>query len=53
LGEVKKVKINAYIKPEVQKKFMKKVFQENGKTSGGAISSTVEKALTDYTNKKK
>jgi len=43
-----KVKLNAYISKELKQKFYKKVFKIHGKTSGGAISTEVEKALEEY-----
>lgn len=43
-----KVKLNAYISEELKEKFYKKVFKIHGKTSGGAISKEVEKALEMY-----
>jgi len=44
----KKVKINGYVSPEIWERFIKLVFEKNGRTSGGAISSTIEDAITKY-----
>lgn len=43
-----KVKINGYVREEVWKRFLEVVFKEHGKTSGGALSTSIEKALESY-----
>lgn len=43
-----KVKINGYVDGEVWKRFLRTIFEKHGRTSGGAISLTIEDALRTY-----
>lgn len=47
-----KVKVNGYITRDVWEDFMKKIFEERGRTSGGAISNTMEQAFKLYMKSK-
>jgi len=44
----KKIKINGYLREDLWNRFMERVFEEHGRTSGGAISSTLEDAISLY-----
>lgn len=44
----RKVKINGYVDEELWRRFLEKVFEKYGRTSGGAISSTLEEAIRMY-----
>jgi len=44
----KKIKINGYLREDLWNRFLERVFEEHGRTSGGAISSTLEDAISLY-----
>jgi len=44
----KKIKINGYVRKDLWNRFMERIFEEKGRTSGGAISSTLEDAISLY-----
>ena len=43
-----KIKVNGYIREDLWNRFLERVFGEHGRTSGGAISSTLEDAISLY-----
>jgi len=43
-----KIKVNGYLREDLWNRFLERVFEEHGRTSGGAISSTLEDAISLY-----
>jgi len=48
-----KRRLTAYIDEELFKRFIEKVFNKYGKTSGGAISSAVRESITLWLKEEK